>query len=148
MNVTRGKIFGWGIMLHFGRKRVRVPKSLLDFRIDLTLPAALWLWSQLSPVTETSTRSLPGVKGCRRVRLTNSHSSVSWWSRKYGSPDVSQPSGPPRPVTGLALLLLYNLDESYNILDFPNDRGFASFHVYAFISHWLDLKYQVYCNEP
>jgi hypothetical protein len=57
---ARGNVVGWGTMRQAGSSRVRFPVRSLDFSIDLIIPAALW---STQPLTEMSTRNLPGGKG-------------------------------------------------------------------------------------
>jgi hypothetical protein len=52
------------------------------------------------PLTEMSTRNLPGGKG-RAARKATNLTAICEPSRKCGGLDVSQLYGPPRPVTAL-----------------------------------------------
>jgi hypothetical protein len=45
---AHSSIVGWATMLHTRRSRVQFLVRSVDFLLDLTLPAALWPWGQLS----------------------------------------------------------------------------------------------------
>jgi hypothetical protein len=97
-------IVGWGTVLQARRLRVRFPMRSLDFSIGM-----IFQLHYGPAVNSTSNRneyqeSSWGVNGSQHIRLTTSLLSVSWLSRNCGSLDVSQPYGPPWPVTGITLL--------------------------------------------
>jgi hypothetical protein len=86
-------------MLQAGRSRDRVPMRWIFFSIYVNTCRHTMALGSTKPLTEMSTRNLPGGKG-RPARKTNNLTAICKqivWT-KCGSLDVSRSYGPPRPV--------------------------------------------------
>jgi hypothetical protein len=59
------------------------------------------------PLTEMSTKNLPGSKGRSASKAENLTATCELLCRKCGILDVLQPYGTPRPLTGITLLYLF-----------------------------------------
>jgi hypothetical protein len=122
-----------------------IPDEVIEFFICSGTSSRTIARGTTQPLTEMSTRNLPGVKGSQCVRLTASLPSVSRLSKKCGSLSISQSYVPPWPFKGIALPFT-NL--SKNLVSLIRYRRCQSEEISTFfICIHVNIKFFIYYEE-
>jgi hypothetical protein len=95
---ARRGALGWGIVLQAARSPVRFPMRSLDFFNWPNPSGCHYDPGSTQPLTEMSTRNLPGGKGRPACRADNFTAIYEPLSRNCESLGVSQPYGPPHDL--------------------------------------------------